>query len=67
MILGQKLCLSRRRSNSPNYLPVSQANYGLLLKELKEVFEPKGYLITAALPAGESNINHSYDVPTLQK
>ncbi|XP_053621430.1 probable chitinase 2 [Plodia interpunctella] len=40
-------------------------NYVLLVKELKEAFMEKGYILTAAFGAGKSTMDVSYDLPQL--
>ena len=42
-------------------------NYIELLKELKEAFEPHGYLLTAAVSAGKPTIDRAYNVPEMSK
>ncbi|KAL7648226.1 UNVERIFIED_CONTAM: hypothetical protein RMT77_000129 [Armadillidium vulgare] len=37
------------------------------IKELKTLFEPYGYLVTAAVSAGDQIIPYAYDVPTLSQ
>ncbi|XP_063623041.1 acidic mammalian chitinase-like [Cydia splendana] len=42
-----------------------QEKFVLLVKELKEAFTPKGYLLTSAVTATQYHIDLSYDVPEL--
>ncbi|XP_054720372.1 chitinase-3-like protein 1 [Uloborus diversus] len=42
-------------------------NFVLLLRDLKEAFDPRGLLLTAAVSAGESTIDSAYDIPALAK
>lgn len=47
--------------------PQDKANYILLLKELKEALQPKGYLLSAAVAAGKTTIDSAYDIPGMAK
>ena len=47
--------------------PEDKQNYILLLKELKEAFKPKGYLLTAAVSAGKWYIDPAYNIASLSK
>lgn len=42
-------------------------NFVLLIKDLKEAFEPHGFIVTAAIGAGEETIKKSYDIPEMYK
>ncbi|CAG2103647.1 unnamed protein product [Medioppia subpectinata] len=42
-------------------------NYVKLLEELREAFEPKGYLLTAAISASKETINGAFVVPKLNE
>ena len=45
--------------------PEDKNNFSLLIRELKAAFEPKGYLLTAAVSAGKWFIDPAYNVPDL--
>ncbi|KAF2880907.1 hypothetical protein ILUMI_25265 [Ignelater luminosus] len=47
--------------------PSDKHNFGLLLKEFKQVFKPHGLLVTAAVGASANAIRLSYDVPILSE
>ncbi|XP_013136711.1 PREDICTED: probable chitinase 2 [Papilio polytes] len=47
--------------------PIDRANFVLLVKELKEAFEPKNYLLTAALGAGKETMDAAYDMHKLSR
>ncbi|MCL4137154.1 UNVERIFIED_CONTAM: hypothetical protein GTU68_058097, partial [Idotea baltica] len=47
--------------------PEDKQNFVLLVKELKEVFEDNGWLLTAAVGAGKSTIDSAYDIPGMSK
>lgn len=42
-------------------------NFVSLIKELKEAFQPHGFLLTAAVSAGKNTIDSAYDIPALGK
>lgn len=44
-----------------------KANYVALLQELRKAFDPHGYILTAAVSAGQPTIDRAYDVPALSK
>ena len=39
----------------------------LLLKELKEAFQPKNYILTSAVSAGKAFADPAYDIPQVAK
>lgn len=45
--------------------PQDKQDFAILVKELKEAFAGEGYLLTAAVPAGKSNIDDGYDAGSL--
>ncbi|CAK1593261.1 unnamed protein product [Parnassius mnemosyne] len=45
--------------------PIDKANFVLLVKELKDAFESKGYLLTAALGAGKATMEAAYELHKL--
>ncbi|XP_068622318.1 probable chitinase 2 [Battus philenor] len=47
--------------------PIDKANFVSLVKELKEAFEPKGYLLTAAFGAGKETMEAAYDMHKLSR
>ncbi|CAK1548864.1 unnamed protein product [Leptosia nina] len=47
--------------------PEDKANYVSLVKDLKEAFEPKGYILTAALGAGKETMDAAYDLSKLSR
>ena len=47
--------------------PVDKEHFSALAKELSDAFQPKGYLLTAAVSAGKGTIDIAYDVPALSK
>lgn len=47
--------------------PQDKENFVTLVKELKEAFEPRGYILTAALGAGKDTMDNAYDLPKLSK
>ncbi|KAJ0170307.1 hypothetical protein K1T71_014235 [Dendrolimus kikuchii] len=48
-------------------LPEDRTNFISLVKELKEAFEPKGYILTAALGAGKTTMDTAYDLAKLSR
>jgi len=44
-----------------------KANFATFVSELRQAFNPHGYLLTAAVSAGENTISHAYDVPSLSR
>lgn len=42
-------------------------SFSAFVKELKEAFEPKGYLLSAAVSPSKAVIDAGYDVPVLGK
>nr|ANW69903.1 chitinase 1 [Cosmopolites sordidus] len=54
---------ARRDSNNTE----DKQNFILMLQELKAAFEPKGYILSAAVNSAKRNIDISYDVPALSK
>lgn len=42
-------------------------DYVLLLEELREAFEPYGFLLTAAVSAGKPTIDRAYDIPKVSQ
>ena len=53
------------RDDSPG-LPEDKKNFGLLLQEMRPVFDQHGLLLTAAVSAGKSTIDKAYDVPVMR-
>lgn len=47
--------------------PEDKANYVTLVKELSEAFQPKKYLLTAALGAGKETMDAAYDLSKLSR
>ncbi|XP_026755923.2 probable chitinase 2 [Galleria mellonella] len=47
--------------------PHDKANYVTLVKELKEAFQDKGYILTAALGAGKNTMDVAYDLAKLSR
>ncbi|XP_004933352.3 probable chitinase 2 [Bombyx mori] len=47
--------------------PDDKANYVSLVKELKEAFEPKSLILTAALGAGKETMESAYDLSKLSR
>lgn len=47
------------------YLTVLKENFVLLTQELKVAFQPFGFLLTAAVSAGQVTIDIAYDIPRL--
>lgn len=45
--------------------PQDKQDFAVLVKELKEAFAGEGYLLTAAVPAGKTNIDDGYDAGSL--
>ncbi|XP_066146266.1 acidic mammalian chitinase-like [Euwallacea fornicatus] len=54
---------SRRDSTNP----ADKENFALMLEELHNALNPKGYLLSAAVNSAKVNIDVSYDVPALSK
>ncbi|XP_043196453.1 probable chitinase 2 [Amphibalanus amphitrite] len=48
-------------------IPEDKQNFVKLVEELREAYEPRGWLLTAAVAAPQSIISVSYDVPKLSK
>ena len=46
---------------------VDKENYVKLLADLKEAFQPKGFLLTAAVSAGFWTIDTAYNIPMVSK
>ncbi|XP_044744290.1 chitinase-like protein 3 [Coccinella septempunctata] len=42
-------------------------NFAILLKEFREAFDKRGFILTAAVAAASSSVDISYDVPALSK
>ncbi|XP_026316249.1 probable chitinase 2 [Hyposmocoma kahamanoa] len=47
--------------------PIDKVNYVSLVKELKEAFEPHGYMLTAALGVGKATMEAAYDFARLSR
>ncbi|KAI1296888.1 putative chitinase 2 [Halotydeus destructor] len=47
--------------------PEDKRNFVFLLRELKTAFEPKNYLLTAAVSAGKWFVDPAYDVPEVAR
>ncbi|XP_023943910.2 probable chitinase 2 [Bicyclus anynana] len=47
--------------------PEDRNNYVAMVKELKEAFEPHGYILTAALGAGKETMDTAYDLARLSR
>ncbi|XP_026483657.2 probable chitinase 2 [Vanessa tameamea] len=47
--------------------PEDKANYVAMVKELKDAFEPYGYILTAALGAGKDTMESAYDLAKLSR
>ncbi|XP_045457634.1 probable chitinase 2 [Melitaea cinxia] len=47
--------------------PEDKANYVSLVKELKEAFEPRQYILTAALGAGKETMDSAYELAKLSR
>lgn len=47
--------------------PEDKRNFSILLKELRAEFDKHGYLLTAAVAAGESSVSQSYEIPKVCK
>ncbi|CAH2084073.1 unnamed protein product [Euphydryas editha] len=47
--------------------PEDKANYVSLVKELKEAFEPRKYILTAALGAGKETMDSAYELAKLSR
>ncbi|KAL4240167.1 hypothetical protein ACF0H5_000961 [Mactra antiquata] len=45
--------------------PSDRDNFARLIQELKEAFLPHQYLLTAAVPAGKTNVDAGYNVPLM--
>jgi chitinase len=54
-------------SNRGGDKTVDKENFIALLKELKEAFEPHGYLLTAAFSPGKKTIDSAYLIPQLNE
>ncbi|XP_045460333.1 chitinase-3-like protein 1 [Harmonia axyridis] len=46
---------------------VDKGNFAILLKEFREAFDKKGFILTAAVAAAPFSVDISYDVPALSK
>ncbi|KAL3289219.1 hypothetical protein HHI36_003653 [Cryptolaemus montrouzieri] len=44
-----------------------KANFAILLKEFRQAFDKKGFILTAAVAAAAGSVDISYDVPALSK
>jgi len=49
-----------------SYNPL-QENFVLLIRELRQEFDKYGYLLTAAVAAGEDTMSTAYNVPEISK
>lgn len=47
--------------------PEDKENYSKLLQELRAAFDPKGYLLSAAVASAEPSASLSYDIPSMCK
>ncbi|KAH9497248.1 putative chitinase 2 [Dermatophagoides farinae] len=47
--------------------PEDKRNFVILLRELKQAFEPKGYILSSAVAAGKHFMDPAYDVPQMSK
>lgn len=47
--------------------PEDKNNFSALLRELKAAFEPKGYMLTAAVSAGKWFIEPAYNIPEVAR
>lgn len=47
--------------------PEDKENFVTLLTEMRAAFAPKGYLLTAAVSAGQGTIDKAYDVPRISE
>ncbi|CAG9573348.1 unnamed protein product [Danaus chrysippus] len=47
--------------------PHDKANYVAMVKELKDAFESRGYILTAALGAGKDTMDSAYDLAKLSR
>ncbi|KAH9416601.1 Cht9p [Dermatophagoides pteronyssinus] len=47
--------------------PEDKRNFVILLRELKQAFEPKGYILSSAVAAGKHFMDPAYDVPQISK
>ncbi|XP_023225350.1 probable chitinase 10 [Centruroides sculpturatus] len=47
--------------------PEDKENFIHLLRDLKEGFEPHGFILTAAVSAGKHTIDPAYDIPQMSK
>lgn len=54
-------------ANREGAAPEDKENFVLLVRELKAAFAPYGFLLTAAVSAGESTIATAYDIPEIAK
>lgn len=46
-------------------VPIDKQNFILLLRDLKEAFAPKGWIVTAAVSAGRYTMEVAYDIPSM--
>jgi chitinase len=47
--------------------PEDKANFALLCAEMRAEFNSRGWLLTAAVSAGEPTINDAYDIPSISQ
>lgn len=54
-------------SNREGARPEDKENFVLLIRELRQEFDKYGYLLTAAVAAGEATMSTAYNVPEISK
>jgi chitinase len=54
-------------ANREGASPVDKENFVLLLNELRAELEPRGYLLTGAVSAGQKTIETAYDIPAVAR
>lgn len=68
LILSTSLtCFNKEYPGSRGGKYEDKKNFVILLRELKEAFRPKGYILTAAVSAGKYFADIAYDIPQVSK
>lgn len=67
LLISVSISISVEYPASRGGKPEDKRNFVTLLRELKQAFTPKGYLLTAAVSAGKYFADPAYDIPQVSK